>query len=211
MKRKIMYVSVLIAGFSLGLNSCGGSKADDKASVTTPTTSGSSAEDDETSENTGSVANTGSGELNVESLTTAQDASNKYKEMIAEYAEIVKTGTAEEKAAFKEKMTELESYAKEKFTSSELKAMLSLTKLAVQLEAGKMVDLDAAFKVYGNVLGESMKLLNSNEDMKEAIGDATEKADKAMKGAKKDVEKAMKGAGKDAEKLMQDAYDAYKY
>ena len=190
-----MYVSVLIAGFSLGLNSCGGSKADDKASVTTPTTSGSSAEDDETSENTGSVANTGSGELNVESLTTAQDASNKYKEMIAEYAEIVKSGTAAEKDAYKEKMDELESYAKGKFSSAELKAMLSLTKLAVQLEAGKIVDLDAAYEMYGKALGESMKLLNSNED----LNDAMDKAGDAMKGAQEDAEKA-----------MQDAMDAYK-
>lgn len=208
MKKKSIYVSVLIAGFSLALYSCGESKAEDKASVTTPATSLSSAEDDEASA-IGSVASTGSGDLNVESLTTAEDASNKYKEMIAEYAEIVKTGTAEEKIAFKEKLTELESYAKEKFTSAELKAMLSLTKLAVQLEAGKIVDLDAAYEVYGKALGESMKLLNSNEDMKEAMGDATEKVDKAMKGAKKDVDKAMKGAGKDAEKLMQDAMDAY--
>jgi hypothetical protein len=192
MKRKIMYVSVLIAGFSLALNSCGGSKTDDsKASVTKPTTSESSADedDDQTS------ASMGSADLNVESLTTAQDASNKYKEMIAEYAEIVKTGTAEEKAAYKEKMTELESYAKGKFSNSELKAMLSLTKLAVQLEAGKIVDLDAAYEMYGKALGESMKLLNSNED----LNDAMDKAGDAMKGAQEDAEKA-----------MQDAMDAYK-
>lgn len=190
MKTKLIYVSVLIAGFSLALNSCGGSKTDDsKASVTTPPTSEASADDDETS------ASMGSADLNVESLTTAQDASNKYKEMIAEYAEIVKTGTAEEKDAFKEKMDELESYAKEKFSSSELKAMLSLTKLAVQLEAGKMVDLDAAYEMYGKALGESMKLLNSNED----LNDAMEEAGDAMKGAKEDAEKA-----------MQDAMDAYK-
>ena len=191
MKTKLIYVSVLIAGFSLALNSCGGSKTDDsKASVTTPPTSEASADDDD---ETG--ASMGSSDLNVESLTSAQDASNKYKEMIAEYAEIVKTGTAEEKDAFKEKMDELESYAKEKFSSSELKAMLSLTKLAVQLEAGKMVDLDAAYEMYGKALGESMKLLNSNEDM----NDAMDKAGDAMKGAQEDAEKA-----------MQDAMDAYK-
>ena len=192
MKKKLMYVSVLIAGFSLALNSCGGSKTDDsKASVTKPTTSESSADedDDQTS------ASMGSADLNVESLTTAQDASNKYKEMIAEYAEIVKTGTAEEKDAFKEKMDELESYAKGKFSSSELKAMLSLTKLAVQLEAGKMVDLDAAYEMYGKALGESMKLLNSNEDLNDAMEEAGD---------------AMKGAQEDAEKAMQDAMDAYK-
>jgi hypothetical protein len=192
MKRKIMYVSVLIAGFSLALNSCGGSKTDDsKASVTKPTTSESSADEDEDQ----TSASMGSADLNVESLTTAQDASNKYKEMIAEYAEIVKTGTAEEKAAYKEKMTELESYAKGKFSNSELKAMLSLTKLAVQLEAGKIVDLDAAYEMYGKALGESMKLLNSNED----LNDAMDKAGDAMKGAQEDAEKA-----------MQDAMDAYK-
>ena len=192
MKKKLMYVSVLIAGFSLALNSCGGSKTDDsKASVTKPTTSESSADedDDQTS------ASMGSADLNVESLKTAQDASNKYKEMIAEYAEIVKTGTAEEKDAFKEKMDELESYAKGKFSSSELKAMLSLTKLAVQLEAGKMVDLDAAYEMYGKALGESMKLLNSNEDLNDAMEEAGD---------------AMKGAQEDAEKAMQDAMDAYK-
>ncbi len=190
MKTKLIYVSVLIAGFSLALNSCGGSKTDDsKASVTTPPTSEASADDDETG------ASMGSSDLNVESLTSAQDASNKYKEMIAEYAEIVKTGTAEEKDAFKEKMDELESYAKEKFSSSELKAMLSLTKLAVQLEAGKMVDLDAAYEMYGKALGESMKLLNSNEDMNDAMEEAGD---------------AVKGAQKDAEKAMQDAMDAYK-
>lgn len=206
MKRKIIYVSVLIASFSLALNSCGGSKTDDdKASMVTSSTNESSSDVDDNQ--TG--ANMGSGELNVESLTSAEDASNKYKEMIAEYAEIVKTGTAEEKDAFKEKMDELESYAKGKFSSSELKAMLSLTKLAVQLEAGKMVDLDAAYELYGKALGESMKLLNSNEDLNEAMGDAAEEVDKAMKGAKKDVEKAMKGAGKGAEKAMQDAMDAY--
>jgi len=207
MKKKLMYVSVLIAGFSLALNSCGGSKTDDsKASVTKPTTSESSADedDDQTS------ASMGSADLNVESLTTAQDASNKYKEMIAEYAEIVKTGTAEEKAAYKEKMTELESYAKGKFSNSELKAMLSLTKLAVDLEAGKMVNLDAAYEVYGKALEESMKLLNSNEDINDAMEGAGEEVDKAMKGAKKDLEKAMKGAGKDVNKAYQDALDAYK-
>ena len=195
MIKNSIYVSVLIAGFSLALYSCGGSKADDKASVTTPATSGSSAEDDETSANAGSVASTGSDDLNVESLTTAEDASNKYKEMIAEYAEIVKSGTAAEKDAYKQKMDELESYAKGKFSSAELKAMLSLTKLAVQLEAGKMVDLDAAYEMYGKALGESMKLLNSNED----INDAMEEAGDAVKDAQKDAEKA-----------MQDAMDAYK-
>lgn len=190
MKKKLIYVSVLIAGFSLALNSCGGSKTDDsKASVTTPPTSEASADDDETS------ASMGSADLNVESLTTAQDASNKYKEMIAEYAEIVKSGTAAEKDAYKEKMDELESYAKGKFSSAELKAMLSLTKLAVQLEAGKIVDLDAAYEMYGKALGESMKLLNSNED----LNDAMDKAGDAMKGAQEDAEKA-----------MQDAMDAYK-
>ena len=203
MIKNSIYVSVLIAGFSLALYSCGGSKADDKASVTTPATSGSSAEDDETSANAGSVASTGSDDLNVESLTTAEDASNKYKEMIAEYAEIVKTGTAEEKIAFKEKLTKLESYAKEKFTSAELKAMLSLTKLAGQLEAGKIVDLDAAYEVYGKALGESMKLLKSNED----VNDAMDKAGDAMKDAQKNAEKAMKGAGKDVNKAYQDAMD----
>ena len=190
MKTKLIYVSVLIAGFSLALNSCGGSKTDDsKASVTTPPTSEASADDDET------AASMGSSDLNVESLTSAQDASNKYKEMIAEYAEIVKSGTAAEKDAYKEKMDELESYAMGKFSSSELKAMLSLTKLAVQLEAGKMVDLDAAYEMYGKALGESMKLLNSNEDM----NDAMDKAGDAMKDAQEDAEKA-----------MQDAMDAYK-
>ena len=203
MKKNSIYVSVLIAGFSLALYSCGGSKAEDKASVTTPVTRGSSDEDDEASANTGSVASTGSGELNLESLTTAQDASNKYKEMIAEYAEIVKTGTAEEKIAFKEKMTKLESYAKGKFSNSELKAMLSLTKLAGQLEAGKIVDLDAAYEVYGKALGESMKLLKSNED----VNDAMDKAGDAMKDAQKNAEKAMKGAGKDINKAYQDALD----
>ncbi len=190
MKTKLIYVSVLIAGFSLALNSCGGSKTDDsKASVTTPPTSEASADDDETS------ASMGSADLNVESLTTAQDASNKYKEMIAEYAEIVKSGTAAEKDAYKEKMDELESYAKGKFSSAELKAMVSLTKLAVQLEAGKMVDLDAAYEMYGKALGESMKLLNSNEDLNDAMEEAGD---------------AMKGAQEDAEKAMQDAMDAYK-
>ena len=191
MKTKLIYVSVLIAGFSLALNSCGGSKTDDsKASVTTPPTSEASADDDD---ETG--ASMGSSDLNLESLTSAQDASNKYKEMIAEYAEIVKSGTAAEKDAYKEKMDELESYAKGKFSSAELKAMLSLTKLAVQLEAGKMVDLDAAYEMYGKALGESMKLLNSNEDMNDAIEEAGD---------------AMKGAQEDAEKAMQDAMDAYK-
>ena len=190
MIKNSIYVSVLIAGFSLALNSCGGSKTDDsKASVTTPPTSEASADDDD---ETG--ASMGSSDLNVESLTSAQDASNKYKEMIAEYAEIVKTGTAEEKIAFKEKMTELESYAKGKFSNSELKAMLSLTKLAVDLEAGKMVDLDAAFKLYGNVLGESMKLLD--EDMNDA-----------MEGAGEEVDKAMQGAGKEFNKAYQDVMD----
>ena len=73
--------------------------------------------------------------------------------------------------------------------------MLSLTKLAVQLEAGKMVDLDAAYEMYGKALGESMKLLNSNED----INDAMEEAGDAVKDAQKDAEKA-----------VQDAMDAYK-
>ena len=191
MIKNSIYVSVLIAGFSLALNSCGGSKTDDsKASVTTPPTSEASADDDD---ETG--ASMGSSDLNVESLTSAQDASNKYKEMIAEYAEIVKSGTAAEKDAYKQKMDELESYAKGKFSSAELKAMLSLTKLAVQLEAGKMVDLDAAYEMYGKALGESMKLLNSNED----INDAMEEAGDAVKDAQKDAEKA-----------MQDAMDAYK-
>ena len=70
--------------------------------------------------------------------------------------------------------------------------MLSLTKLAVQLEAGKMVDLDAAYEMYGKALGESMKLLNSNEDLNDAMEEAGD---------------AMKGAQEDAKKLMQDALD----
>ena len=95
---------------------------------------------------------------------------------------------------YSRKMTELESYAKGKFSNSELKAMLSLTKLAVDLDAGKMVDLDAAFKLYGNVLGESMKLLD--EDMNDA-----------MEGAGEEVDKAMQGAGNEFKKAYQDVMD----
>jgi hypothetical protein len=193
MKRKFIYVSVFMACFSLTLTSCGGSdKDDDKTEMDAPSADATATAGQDTGQDAASE------ELNLETLTTSKDASDKYKEMISEYAEIAKNGTDAEKEAFKVKLDELENYAKDKFPASELKAMLSLTKLAVQLEAGKLVDLDAAYATYGKALEESMKLLNSNEDV-----------NKAMKDAKGQVDKAMKGAGKDVEKAMQDAMNQY--
>lgn len=205
MKRKFISCACLSFVLVITLVSCGGAK-DEEVKVETPDLSleenQESSQDEDNGETTSAYA-----DLDVTTVTSAEQASNEYKNLLDEYAEKVKSSSKEEAEKLKLKLDELEKYSKEKFNSSELKAMIGLTKLAVQLQSGKVVDLAKAYATYDEVLGKTFKAL---EDM--GAGDAMEKANKSLKGAtealknSKGYEDASKSA-EDAMKKLQDAYD----
>ena len=111
------------------------------------------------------------------SLTTAEDAMDEYKDLLEEYSDLVADGDAEAAAELKSKLDDLKTFAEGEFGSDELKALTDLSKLAIQLEAGKMVDLDKAFDAYDKSL-EMLKDIPMDAETEEALNDAKD----AMKG-----------------------------
>ena len=102
------------------------------------------------------------------SLTTAEDAMNEYKSMLEDYADKVKNGETDAAKELKTKLDELKSYAEGQFEMTEIKALGDLTKLAIQLEAGKNVDLTKAFGAYEKSL-EMLKDIPMDADTKDAL------------------------------------------
>jgi hypothetical protein len=113
------------------------------------------------------------------SLTTAEDAMDEYKDLLEEYSDLVADGDAEAAAELKSKLDDLKAFAEGEFGSDELKALTDLSKLAIQLEAGKMVDLDKAFDAYDKSL-EMLKEIPMDAETEEALNEA--------KDAMKDLE-----------------------
>ncbi|MBP6089741.1 MAG: hypothetical protein KA521_00685 [Crocinitomicaceae bacterium] len=114
------------------------------------------------------------------SLTTAKDAMDEYKNLLEEYSENVKNGDVEAANEIKTKLAELKTFAEGKFSSNDLKALVNLTSIAAQLEAGKLVDLNKAFNAYD----QSMKVLENipmDEDTKEAM-EASKEAMQGLEG-----------------------------
>ena len=111
------------------------------------------------------------------SLTSAEDAMDEYKSLLEEYSYLVKDGDKEAAAALKSSLDELKAYAEGEFGSDELKALTDLSKLALQLEAGKMVDLTSAFNAYDKSL-EALKSIPMDAETEKALNDAQD----AMKG-----------------------------
>lgn len=114
------------------------------------------------------------------SLTSAEDAMNEYKSMLEEYSENVKNGDVEAANEIKTKLAELKTFAEGKFSSDELKALVNLTSIAAQLEAGKLVDLSKAFNAYDQSL-KALESIPMDEDTKAAI-EASKDAMKGLEG-----------------------------
>jgi uncharacterized protein YukE len=179
MKKKFISLVSLSLVLSLSLVSCGGSKDEGASSAKSPEMPAGS---EGSSEASVSQTPPSAADLDVTTITSVEQASNEYKELLSEYSEKVKSSSKEEAEELKSKLDELEKYSKEKFKTSELKAMVGLTKLALQLQSGKDVDLDKAFAAYDEVLGktlEAMKDLGAGDAIK-GYGDAMKNAEDAM-------------------------------
>jgi hypothetical protein len=114
------------------------------------------------------------------SLTSAKDAMDEYKNLLEEYSENVKNGDVDAANEIKTKLADLKTFAEGKFSSEDLKALVNLTSIAAQLEAGKLVDLNKAFNAYD----QSMKVLENipmDEDTKEAL-EASKEAMQGLEG-----------------------------
>jgi predicted DNA-binding protein YlxM (UPF0122 family) len=114
------------------------------------------------------------------SLTTAEDAMNEYKSMLEDYADKVKNGEVDAAKELKTKLDELKTYAEGQFDMKEIKALSDLTKLAVQLESGKNVDLNKAFNAYEKSL-EMLKDMPMDDETKDALKQSQDAMDK-LKG-----------------------------
>jgi hypothetical protein len=171
MTRKFIYVSAFLAMFSFVFTSCGGS-------------SSSGDELDHQMENLDSeiedeTAVPAVESLDVSSISSAEDAMDKYKSMLEEYAELVKNGSVDEAQTIKVQLDELQSFAESEWGKSSLKAMSNLTKLALQLEAGKYVDLDGALKAYDKSL-KVLKDLPGAADYEKEMSKAQDAMNDAM-------------------------------
>lgn len=111
------------------------------------------------------------------SLTSAKDAMDEYKTLLEEYSYNIKNGDVDAAKKIQAQLDELKTYAEGKFSSEELKALVNLTSIAAQLEAGKLVDLGKAFNAYD----QSMKVLE-NIPMDDETKEALEASKEAMKG-----------------------------
>jgi len=114
------------------------------------------------------------------SLTSAKDAMDEYKNLLEEYSENVKNGDVDAANEIKTKLAELKTFAEGKFSSDDLKALVNLTSIAAQLEAGKLVDLSKAFNAYDQSL-KALENIPMDEDTKAAI-EASKEAMQGLEG-----------------------------
>lgn len=144
------------------LTSCGGSKEKDEMDITesldsisAPTASSES-------------NNSEKSEINLDEINSAKDAMSQYKDLIEKYAQLTKDGKLEDAKELKEQMDKLKSFAEGKWQGSSLKAMAELSEMAIQIEAGKVVDLGNALKAYDKAL-DAVKDLPGGEDAKDLL------------------------------------------
>ena len=138
MKQKIIYLGLLFLPLTLAVTSCGGDSKSDNPDDSAVSLNEDMDEDmDEDDEGY--------------SFSSATEAMDEYKNLVEEYASLLETESIEEAAELKMRMDELYSYSEGEF-GSEIEALVNLSKLALDMEAGLDYDLDAALDSYGSLL-----------------------------------------------------------
>lgn len=168
MKKKFINVSLILAISTFTLTSCGGS-SENQEDVSEDMEMIDEEKIEEEVE-----------KLDVSSLTTAEDAMNEYKTLLENYADLVKNGSIDEAEALKAELDELKAFSEDKWGGESLKAMANLSKYALQIEAGKEVDLNDAFNAYD----KSMEVLKNMPGMDAESEKAMDEAQDAMKDLK---------------------------
>jgi hypothetical protein len=126
-------------------------------------------------------------------IETAEDAMEQYKNTFNQYAESVKSGTAEERAALKEKLDKIMAYSKEKWSTISFKAMDELAKVKAQLDLGNNVDVQKAKEAFNKSFEEFKNLPAVKEDaarMKQEASDFMDNAKKELQKMKEDMNSA---------------------
>ena len=132
MKRKFIYLGLLLLPLTFSVTSCGGA----------------SSSSDESSDSEMSMDDESESDFDFSDATEAMD---EYANLIQEYAELLEDGSAEEAAELKMRMDELYAYSEGKF-GSEIEALAGLASMAMNLEAGLDVDLESALGSYGDLI-----------------------------------------------------------
>jgi hypothetical protein len=164
MKKKFIYVSLFLTFSVFTLSSCGSSSEPEE-----DLTEEIEMIEEEVSEE--------ADKLDVTSLTSADEAMEEYKSMLEEYADLTKSGSIEEAEALKAQLDELKSFSEDKWGAVSLKAMADLSKYALQIEAGKDIDLDDAFNAYD----KSLEVMKNMPGMDAETEKAMDEAQDAMK------------------------------
>jgi hypothetical protein len=165
MKKKFIYVSLFMTLSVFTFSSCGGSSSEPEEDLTDQT---EMVEEEITEE---------ADKLDVNSFTSADEAMEEYKTMLENYADLVKSGSTAEAEALKAQLDELKSFSEDKWGAASLKAMANLSKYALQIEAGKDIDLDDAFKAYD----KSLEVMKNMPGMDAESEKAMDEAQDAMK------------------------------
>ena len=176
MKKKFIYVSLFMTFSVFTLSSCGSSSEPeedltDETEMVDEDITDVADEADEANE---------AEKLDVNSFTSADEAMDEYKSMLEKYADLTKSGSIEEAKVLKAQLAELKSFSEDKWGAASLKALTSLSKYALQIEAGKDIDLDNAFKAYD----KSLEVMKNMPGMDAESEKAMDEAQDAMKGLK---------------------------
>ena len=159
MRNKFIYVSLFMTLSVFALSSCG-SSSEPEEDLTDQTEMVEEEADEEADK------------LDVNSITSGAEAMEEYKAMLEKYADLVKSGSTEEAEVLKAQMDELKSFSEDKWGAESLKAMAGLSKYALQIEAGKDVNLDDAFNAYDKSLDLMKNMPGMDDESEKAIDDA---------------------------------------
>jgi hypothetical protein len=162
MKRKFIYVSLFLTMSMFVFTSCG-SSSEPKEELT----DNMEIVDEEKTEETEEPE-----KLDVTSISSSDQAMDEYKNLLENYAELVKSGSKEEAEALKTQLDELKSYSEGKWGAESLKAMTTLSKYALQIEAGKDVDINDALKAYEKTFEVMKNMPGMDAETEKAMGDA---------------------------------------
>jgi hypothetical protein len=193
MKRKIIYLGLLLLPLTFIATSCGdsGEAGDSDMHDHAPGDEHANDSDDPL--------------FDYSDPTAAMDA---YENLVGEYAELLEGGSVDEAAALKIQMDALYSYSEGEF-GSEIEALAGLADMALDLEAGLDVDIESVLGSYGDALNALNALDGAGDalDALDAMGGAVDAMD-AMGGAVDAMDALDAMGGTDALEGYGDALDA---
>ena len=160
MKRKFIYLGLLLLPLSFSVTSCGGNSSSSDDSSDSEMTM-----DDEDMEDMDAASDF--------DFSDAAEAMDEYADLIQEYAELLEDGSMEDAAELKMRMDELYDYSEGEF-GSEIDALAGLASMALDLESGMDVDLKSALGSYRDLvdLMGNIPMDAETEAVLEMTGDA---------------------------------------